>query len=142
VRELLGSVVTVTVPARADFVHVLRSVTAGVAARLDFSFDGIEDLRIAVDEACAQLLSAASAGNALTLRITPTVEGLNITASIDATGVTWPPPKAEKSLTWQVLSALADEAGFEQVDHSPAVRLTKRLPPSSEDIDEGSVPSR
>ncbi|MGW4973630.1 hypothetical protein ACWEP3_27550, partial [Streptomyces albidoflavus] len=30
--------------------------TAGLAARLDFTLDEIEDLRIAVDEACAILL--------------------------------------------------------------------------------------
>ena len=40
-------------PAEGAYLSVLRTATAGLAARLDFTLDEIEDLRIAVDEACA-----------------------------------------------------------------------------------------
>ena len=40
-------------PADGAYLSVLRTATAGLAARLDFTLDEIEDLRIAVDEACA-----------------------------------------------------------------------------------------
>ena len=43
-------------PADSAYLSVLRTATAGLAARLDFTLDEIEDLRIAVDEACAMLL--------------------------------------------------------------------------------------
>ncbi|WP_219635580.1 hypothetical protein [Nocardioides ungokensis] len=39
------------VPADSAYVSVLRTTTAGLAARLDFPIDDIEDLRIAVGEA-------------------------------------------------------------------------------------------
>ena len=45
--------VTVRMPAEGAYLSVLRTATAGLAARLDFTLDEIEDLRIAVDEACA-----------------------------------------------------------------------------------------
>ncbi|MFD0854991.1 anti-sigma factor, partial [Actinomadura adrarensis] len=48
-------VVTVKLPAAGAYLSVLRTATAGLAARLDFTLDEIEDLRIAVDEACAML---------------------------------------------------------------------------------------
>ena len=51
--------VTVRMPADGAYLSVLRTATAGLAARLDFTLDEIEDLRIAVDEACAMLLSQA-----------------------------------------------------------------------------------
>ncbi|HYH28641.1 MAG TPA: ATP-binding protein [Actinomycetota bacterium] len=127
-KELFGASVSVAVPARPDFVSVLRSVTAGVAARLDYSFDGIDDLRIAVDEACAQLLAAAPHAGELRLRLTPDEGGLEVVASISADGVQWPPPNVEASLAWQILAALADETAFETVDGSPALRLRKDLP--------------
>lgn len=132
----------VSVPARADFVHVLRSVTASVAARVDFPYDAIDDLRLAVDEACAQLLAVGSEGSALTLRMTPTEEGLALVAAIDAGGVEWPPPEAEESLAWRLMSALADVARFEQGSDGPAIHLTKRHPRSTKTVDEDSVPSR
>lgn len=121
--------VTVSVPARPDFIHVLRSVVAAVAARADFTFDSIDDMRLAVDEASAQLLAFAAPATMLTLRITLSDEGsLEVVASTDADVSTavWPPEGAERTLTWQVLSALADEARFERLDSGPALRLWKR----------------
>ena len=43
--------VRLSVPARAEFVHVLRSVTAAVASRVPLSLDDVDDLRLAVDAA-------------------------------------------------------------------------------------------
>lgn len=121
--------VTVSVPAKPDFIHVLRSVVAAVAARAEFTFDSIDDLRLAVDEASAQLLSLTAPAKNLTLQITLTDEGgVEVVASTDADVAAsgWPPEGAERSLTWQVLSALADEARFERLDSGPALRLRKR----------------
>ena len=56
-----GDVVELRLPADAAYLSVLRTATAGLAARLDFTLDEIEDLRIAVDEACAMLLPDADA---------------------------------------------------------------------------------
>lgn len=116
----------VQVPARADFVHVLRSAVASVAARLNFTFDAIEDLRIAVDEACAHLLGVTSQASRLTLRLTPDGETLGILASTDAHPQAWPPAGARQTLAWQILSALADEVEFERDGTGPALRLRKR----------------
>jgi serine/threonine-protein kinase RsbW len=121
--------VTVSVPARPDFIHVLRSVIAAIAARADFTFDSIDDMRLAVDEASAQLLAFAAPASSLTLRIILSEEGgLEVVASTDAdiSTAVWPPEGAERTLTWQVLSALADEARFERLDSGPALRLWKR----------------
>ena len=54
--------VRVSMPAEGAYLSVLRTATAGLAARLDFTLDEIEDLRIAVDEACAMLLPQAVPG--------------------------------------------------------------------------------
>ena len=122
--------IAVSVPARPEFVHVLRSVVASVAARLDFPYDAIEELRIAVDEACSQLL-ATGGGHASTLRlrITPSTDGVELVASSDAVRVPWPPANAERTLAWQVIEALADRAAFEQQDGGPALRIAKSARP-------------
>ena len=51
--------VELRLPADSAYVSVLRTTTAGLAARLDFPIDDIEDLRIAVGEACALVLPEA-----------------------------------------------------------------------------------
>ena len=125
------AVVSVTVPARPDLIQVLRSVTAGVAARLDLPYDDIDDLRIAVDEACAQLLRLAGRGSQLTLRLESRLDGLELAATIRSDGL-WPPPVLEDSMAWRVLSALLDEARFERDGEEAVVRMLKRLPADGE----------
>jgi serine/threonine-protein kinase RsbW len=119
--------ITVEVPAQPEFVRILRAVAAGVAARLEFPYDTIDDLRMAVDEASAQLLQFSGAATTLRMRLTPGDGRVAVVVAIDAQGLdgSWPPPDAERSLAWQVLTGLADEAGFELDDGVPAVRLVK-----------------
>ena len=62
-------VVEMRLPADWAYLSVLRTATAGLAARLDFTLDEIEDLRIAVDEACAMLLPDAVPGRDADLRV-------------------------------------------------------------------------
>ena len=57
--------VELRLPADGAYVSVLRTTTAGLAARLDFTIDDIEDLRIAVGEACALVLPEADEGSTL-----------------------------------------------------------------------------
>ena len=62
-------VVRLRLPAVGAYLSVLRTATAGLAARLDFTLDEIEDLRIAVDEACAMLLPGRGARRRPRLRV-------------------------------------------------------------------------
>jgi serine/threonine-protein kinase RsbW len=115
--------VTVTVPARPDFVRLLRTVVSTVGARLDLTYDRIDDLRIAVDEACAQLL--AISGGTMTMRVTPDDARVVVTVTSDAPlgNGSWPPADVEESLAWRILDGLADEVRFELSDGVPAVRV-------------------
>jgi hypothetical protein len=45
--------VRLTIPARSRYLRLARLTAAGIASDLGFSLQGIEDVRIAVDEACA-----------------------------------------------------------------------------------------
>lgn len=120
--------IVVAVPARADYLDVVRTVTASVAARMDMPYDTILDMQLAADEACAYLLALSSQGRTLTFRITPRRDGLEMiaTTDADADAASWPPPRTEETLTWQILAALADEVHFERWEMGPALRLTTR----------------
>jgi serine/threonine-protein kinase RsbW len=117
--------VTVTLPAREEFVHILRTLVAGVAARLDFPVDAIDDLRLVVDEACGLLVGLAQGSEMLELKLKPLQGSLELIASLSG-GVAdrWPPAGPEHALAQQILSALTDECRFEQID-GPAIHLVK-----------------
>jgi len=96
--------VTVCMPAEGAYLSVLRTATAGLAARLDFTLDEIEDLRIAVDEACAMLLPQAIPGTNLECAFDLGNQEMTITVSVVAAEPRMP---ARDTFAWTVLSALA-----------------------------------
>jgi serine/threonine-protein kinase RsbW len=96
--------VTVRLPAVGAYLSVLRTATAGLAARLDFTLDEIEDLRIAVDEACAMLLSQAVPGASLECGFTLGEDMMTIAVSVPCLD---PQQPASDTFAWTVLSALA-----------------------------------
>lgn len=116
--------IVVTVPADPDYVHIVRSAVAGVAARLDFPVDSIEDLKLAVGEASAHLLDAVPDARSLTVRIAAAGSRVEVEASVEGASVPWPPDGVEGSLAWQVLSALTEDTRFESSsDGGPGIRF-------------------
>ena len=119
-----NDVVSVTVPARAEYLHVVRTVVGSVAARHHLTIDSIEDLRIAVDEACAQLLTAR--GTTVSVKLSANGDGVSVTCSTDAEVAAWPPQGVEHSRAAQGLQGLADAVAGERTEGGPAVRVGKR----------------
>lgn len=102
----LRDVVTVKLPAASAYLSVLRTATAGLAVRLDFTIDEIEDLRIAVDEACAMLLAQAVPGTDLTCEFELTGDAMRIAVSVLTVDGRTP---SRDTFAWTVLSSLAGE---------------------------------
>jgi serine/threonine-protein kinase RsbW len=116
--------VRVCMPAEGAYLSVLRTATAGLAARLDFTLDEIEDLRIAVDEACAMLLSQAIPGTNLECDFELDVDSMTITVSVVAAQPCTP---ARDTFAWTVLSALAGDVDAKlEPDDRVAIVLRKR----------------
>jgi len=124
-------VVELAVPAHPAYVAVVRTAAAGLAARADLTLDRIEDLRIAVDEACALLLHHRSAEDPLdaddaSIRCLFTLEDDALTVDISGPLVPLPDPSA---FAWAVLEALVDSlATGEERDSDPTTwaRLSVR----------------
>src|SRR4051812_12193760 len=113
--------VELRLPADSAFVSVLRTTTAGLAARLDFPIDDIEDLRIAVGEASAMVLPEASTSSDLTCRffMRPAALTVSVTVTVDS-DVT---PDYD-SFAWQVLTTLATSASADTEDSTFTISLT------------------
>lgn len=65
--------VELKIPAKPEYVGVIRLLMAGVASRLGFSADDIEDIKLAVAEACTNATLHAYQGEAGQIIITFTV---------------------------------------------------------------------
>jgi serine/threonine-protein kinase RsbW len=113
--------VTVRLPADGAYLSVLRTATAGLAARLDFTLDEIEDMRIAVDEACAMVLSQAIPGSGLECKFRLAQDSMTVSVSVRCLA---PRVPAGDTFAWTVLSALA---GSVDAQVGPGDRLTIML---------------
>jgi serine/threonine-protein kinase RsbW len=113
--------VALRVPADGAYVSVLRTMTAGLAARLDFTVDDIEDLRIAVGEACALVLPQARPGGALRAEFRQTTGALTVSVRVDTAGRAHPD---YESFAWQVLSTLTADTSADADDHQLTVTFT------------------
>jgi serine/threonine-protein kinase RsbW len=102
----IRDVVSIRLPADSAYLSVLRTATAGLAARLDFTLDEIEDLRIAVDEACAMLLGEAVPGTDLTAEFELTGQEMQVRVEVATVGSSAP---KRDDFAWMVLTALADD---------------------------------
>jgi serine/threonine-protein kinase RsbW len=119
-----NDVVTIKLPAAGAYLSVLRTATAGLAARLDFTLDEIEDLRIAVDEACAMLLSQAVPGADLECEFALGTESMRVSVSVLTQDGQEP---SRDTFAWTVLSALAGDVDSKSsVDNRVTITLNKR----------------
>jgi serine/threonine-protein kinase RsbW len=113
-------VVEIRLPADGAYLSVLRTATAGLAARLNFTLDEIEDLRIAVDEACALLLPDAVPGRELACVFELSTDAMMVTVTVATTTGRLP---ERGTFAWTVLSALAGDVDA-QVDENARVSIT------------------
>jgi serine/threonine-protein kinase RsbW len=99
--------VELRLPADSAYASVLRTTTAGLAARLDFTIDDIEDLRIAVGEANAMVLEHADPGSDLVCSFHLAPAEMTVRVSVQTAK---PPVPDLDSFAWQVLTTLATSA--------------------------------
>ena len=121
-----GDAVTITLPA-AGYEHVARLVTGGLASRLDFGFEAVDDLQLAVELVLRSLpdrrgsvtLSLVEDGSSLHIEVAP-AGGLTLDgslASLDGAGVA----------LGASLERLVDTVSLTAGD-IPAVALARALP--------------
>ena len=113
--------VELRLPADSAYVSVLRTTSAGLAARLDFTLDDIEDLRMAVGEASALVLPEPEQGADLTCEFFMRPGELTIRVGVPSRTSTQPD---EDSFAWQVLTTLATKASASVDDHRYTITLS------------------
>ena len=116
--------VSIKIPASPVYLQVVRLIAAGLASRLGFTLDDIEDLKIAVDELSAYLTGAQ--GREGTLAIEFAIDGNRI--EITGAGHFTAGIKVRTELTEfsrQILETVADDATLRQTDGVPTFTVSK-----------------
>ena len=122
--------VRLVIPAEPGFLRLARLTAAAVASRMGFTFDEVEDLRIAVDELCYFLLGSQIGGavGTITLVCTISAEGLVVigTGSWPNDGGDAAAPSTLAELSRRILESVVDEYECDGTTAAPRFRLLKR----------------
>lgn len=117
-----GDVVSMQVPADVAFVSTLRLTAASLAARCDLTVDDIEDLRLAVDEACALLLPHATDDSTIDARFELATGRLTVDTSVSSAESAEPD---REGFGWTVLDALTSSVDVSQKNGQLTISVTK-----------------
>jgi serine/threonine-protein kinase RsbW len=101
---LLDELVELRLPAMAEQIPLVRMLTHGMVSRADFGLDAIADAKMAVDEACAQLVQLAELGSQLHCRFRHEPDGLHVVVSTRSRD---PRPPSDRTFGWHVLTTLS-----------------------------------
>lgn len=106
--EPSDSRVMLQIPAEPAYLELARTTVGRVAHMAGFTFDGIEDIALAVDEAAILLLESDPDSIGLDVQA---VDGL-LTIIISAVGVggQWPPAEIEADTRWLILSTISESS--------------------------------
>ena len=102
------------VPTTPNQLPAVRAMAGDLAIRMDYDLDSVEDLRLAVDEACATLAAIGLPEEPLTVVFETTRSGLHIDAWVPTAEGTEVP---RDGFGWAVLQTLVDG-----VDARPATQ--------------------
>jgi serine/threonine-protein kinase RsbW len=142
-RELAGGVIELEIPARAEFVALARLVVSALASSdSTLPDERIDDLKLAVSEACTNAIEAHDAAgvaervlvrcqagaDALEVSVEDRGHGFDPAVLPDHPPVTDPDRlKFERGLGIPLIRALVDEVEFSPTAEGTSVRLVMRL---------------
>jgi serine/threonine-protein kinase RsbW len=123
--SITGEVIRLSVPASLEFIRIVRLTASGVANRLGFDVDEVENLRVAVDELASLVLEQADGAGTLDVEFLVRDGELRIEGRV-------PSPiggaiRAE-ALTAQILRAVTDDYDLRVDDGYARFSCVRRLP--------------
>lgn len=112
--ELRDQSVRLRFPANGSYQVLARAAVAAVCARLDYPLDRLDDVKLAIDEACSLLLSDAKPQSDLHVELTPHSGG-GLDLVVTATTNRGKAPRRH-TFAWTVLAALVESVSAETSD--------------------------
>jgi serine/threonine-protein kinase RsbW len=128
-------IVEIRIPCKAEWVALARLSVAAVASRLHFSIDEIEDVKLAVAEACTNAIQHARGSSHIEIKCEAKCDGLRI--DVRDYGRSGPPEPVEVQqheddriggLGIFLIRSLMDDVAYEvSPEHGTHLTMLKRL---------------
>lgn len=128
--------VELLIPASPEYVGIARLCLSGVAARLHLPYDTVEDLKVALAEACTNAIQHAYKDGKGSVEIAFEADEKQLTIAISDKGKGFdyhslaaktPDPEQERGLGLYLIRALVDELDVRSSPQGSTVTMVKKL---------------
>ena len=116
--------ISIKIPASPEYLQVVRLVAAGLASRLSFTIEDIEDLKIAVDELSAYITGPHGRSGTLAVGFKLHGDRIQITGTGEYTE-SYDVRTDLSDFSRMILETVADSAGLSSSDGTPGFTITK-----------------
>ncbi|HZD61012.1 MAG TPA: hypothetical protein VE439_11260 [Anaerolineae bacterium] len=118
--------IEISLPARKEYARLLRLAAAGISSRMNFSFDGLEDLKIGLDEAYLLAINDPEQRNFDVVfevygdRLEVLVTGLGSAETLEE--------ELSQKFGFSILNSVMDKVEWTRVDEAKRnLRMTKNI---------------
>ncbi|NTU70813.1 MAG: ATP-binding protein [Coriobacteriia bacterium] len=118
--------ITLTVPARSDYARTVRMTAAALVGRMDMSYDDVEDVRMAAEEAFVYAVDTFDDDASVVFEFRVGDNEIEISVPLGSKCVSADEPDDAASLAGFILESVCDEHEFATGENGAFLRLVKR----------------
>jgi len=120
--------ITLTVPAKSEYAKTVRMTASALVSRIGMSYDEVDDVRMAADEAFIYAVESLSDGGDVRFEFTVSDDELTIDVAV-GDQQTEDDEDAERRASYAtfILESVCDSAEFASDERGPHLRLRKRV---------------
>ncbi len=120
--------ITLTVPAKSEYAKAVRMTAAALVSRLGMTFDEVDDVRMAAEEAFVYAVDSQPEGSEVAFSFLVGDDALEIEVCLGAEAATGEEVEARTSYATFILQGVCDSYEFVSDEAGmPKLRLVKRV---------------
>lgn len=128
--------VTLTVPARAEYAKTVRMTAAALVSRLGMTYDEVDDVRIAAEEAFVYAVDHMSDEDSVTLDFIVLDDAVEIQVGLsDGSRVTGEEAERRAAYATFILQGVCDRFELSSDENGPYLKAVKSLPAEPPDAE-------
>jgi serine/threonine-protein kinase RsbW len=133
--KIINKAVSITIPAKPEYVGMVRLVMAALASLLNFDQESVEDIKTAISEGCTNAILQSQLSNKVESRQVRITSGIgnnkliiDINYSSKESGEAWKGQLYERDLGLSIITSLMDRVEvIRESSEVVTLRLVKRL---------------
>ncbi len=121
----MADTVSILIPLKAEYVSIARLTASGIANRIGFDYDTIEDIKVALSEVLGKIIEKSPADERVTIDFVFLKDGLSINFRLSDFNFSDLFDNDADSFAMAIISTLMDEVDLDREGHTVMTMVKK-----------------